>query len=179
MQPNDLVKTQATVNMKKSTITPREADGTVTVPKLVLASSSREAIGREEQQPIAISTTYPLPPPHGRRKATRYQFNSMATIRWLGVDEQIHQSFGIVRDMSISGVFVESTAPLCLNANVELEMTTPGLLDNSSRPEFQFEGKVVRAVNHNGCQGFAIAGYLSIPRLTDLDDESLSHTAMF
>src|ERR1700680_4422405 len=98
--------------MKKSTITPPhpEASGTASVPNLVFALTARDTMGQRddpwgkgERQPIAICRKNLTPPPNGRRKATRYEFNSTAAIRWLGVDEQIHQAFGIVRDISISG----------------------------------------------------------------------------
>jgi hypothetical protein len=173
----NVVKVQAMTDMKKSIIIPHPEDsGTASIPNLVFALTARDTMGqgddpceKDERQPIAISKRNLTSPPNGRRKATRYQFNSAAIIRWLGVDEQLHQAFGVVRDISTSGVFVESMAPLCLNANVELEIAAPSMQHSSSGPELQFEGKVLRAVNHKGQQGFAIAGYLYIPRLTDLD----------
>jgi len=158
-------------DMNKSTInTPPEASGMASVPKPVLALACRDTIcqrddlgERDKRQPIPISTRSSMSSPNGRRKATRYQFNASVLIRWLGVDEEIHQAFGTVRDISISGVFIETTAPLCLNANVELDIAPPSPHYSSSGPELEFEGKVVRTVDHNGRRGFAIAGSFTFP----------------
>ncbi len=164
-------------NIKKSGIEPQLEGATSTsLPQLVLPISAREAIGqfddpREHDGPQPVRG---LARTHSElRKATRYQFDSAAVIRWLGSDEQIHQAFGIVRDISTNGVFIETAAPLCLTANVELEIAPPTLQPYSSSPDLRFEGKIVRAVDHKGRQGFAIAGSLYISRLTDLDDFSL------
>jgi hypothetical protein len=165
-----LINIQAMVYMKKSTITPRpQVSRTDPVPKLTLELAGRDGIdlrndlSEKNKQPIAISTKGPVSSPNGRRKATRYQFNATVVIRWLGIDEQIHQAFGIVRDISTSGVFIETTAPLCLNANVELDIAPPSRHGSSSGPELEFEGRVVRAIDHNGQHGFAIAGAFTSP----------------
>lgn len=163
-------------NTKKSKeSTPTEVPGAASLPAMMLAFTASETIGRRknrcephDKQSVIISTQYSRSHPNGRRKATRYLFDSVAVIRWLGVDEQIHQAFGIVRDISISGVFVESTARLDLNVNIELEIAMPSPHGHSSGPNLKFEGNVVRSVNEKERQGFAVAGSLYIPRLADL-----------
>ncbi|MDW5265031.1 MULTISPECIES: PilZ domain-containing protein [Acidobacteriaceae] len=162
-------------NTKKSKGSiPPETPGEASLPTMMLAFNATESIGRrkkrretDDNQSIADFTEYSKLHPNERRKATRYLFDSAATIRWLGVDGQIHQAFGIVRDISISGVFVESTARLGLNVNIELEIAMPGSQPHSSGPDLKFEGNVVRSVNQEDQQGFAVAGSLYIPRLAD------------
>lgn len=153
----------------------QEASGAASLPTMMIEFSPGETIGREnirrdpgDISSIANFARHPKLRPNGRRKATRYLFDSVATIRWLGGDEQIHQAFGIVRDISTSGVFVESTARLGLNVNIELEIAMPSSQPHSSGPDLRFEGNVVRTVNQKERQGFAVAGSLYIPTLADL-----------
>jgi hypothetical protein len=163
-------------NIKKSKgSTSQEAPGAASLPTMMLAFCPGETIdqGNNSHDPAEIQSItnfsrYPKPRQNGRRKATRYLFDSAATIRWLGVDEQIHQAFGIVRDISTNGVFVESTAGLGLNVNVELEIAMPSSQPHLSGPDLRFEGNVVRTVSKKERQGFAVAGSLYIPTLADL-----------
>jgi len=158
--------------IRTSTNTFRQtATTSASTPELVLAVSNPQAIGRAddlreqaEEQPVAIPRRDQMIPAQELRKATRYQFNSAAVIRWLGADEQIHQAFGIVRNISVSGVYIESTAPISMYANVELEIAAPNLQSISSGPDLNFEGRVVRAVEQGRKKGFAIAGALYVSR---------------
>jgi hypothetical protein len=149
------------------------------VSKPFLADSDPQSIGRTdglcvlrehaEEQPGAIVDSPPRPPLQELRKATRYQFNSAAVMRWLGSDDRIHQSFVIVRNISVNGVYLESTAALSMNINVELEITSPNPRSRSSRPELNFEGKIVRVVDQNGQRKFAVAGWFYISSEAELD----------
>jgi hypothetical protein len=96
------------------------------------------------------------------RKATRYHLTSPATIRWLGADKNTHEAFGIVRNMSIGGLFVETAAQLRLGANVEVEITPRGVRPNMWGPDLRFEGRVVRIQSQVDTPGFAIVGFMSI-----------------
>jgi PilZ domain len=78
-----------------------------------------------------------------QRRARRYRLGPVATIRWLGTDGIRHEAYGKVCDLSICGVYVETSARLRLSEIVELEMTPPDL--RLSGPEMRFEGEVVRA----------------------------------
>lgn len=163
-------------NTKKSKgIASQEAPAAASLPTMMIEFSPDETISQENKrrdlgdiQSIANFTRHLKSPHNRRRKATRYLFDSAATIRWLGEDEQIHQAFGIVRDISTSGVFVESTAKLSLSVNVELEIAMPSSQPHSSGPDLRFEGNVVRTVSQKEIQGFAVAGSLYIPTLADL-----------
>ena len=108
----------------------------------------------------------PMNLPQELRKATRYQFNSAAVIRWLGSDKQIHQAFGIVRNISVSGVYVETTATISIHTKVEIEIAAPSLQFGSSRPELNFEGSVIRSGRQESKYGVAIAGSLSFSKET-------------
>jgi hypothetical protein len=96
------------------------------------------------------------------RKATRYHLTSTAVIRWLGTDQVLHEAEGVVRDISTCGVFIESTAPLLLRANVELEITASNLRPCAAGPSLHFEGRVVRTEKYRKRLGFAVAGFLSV-----------------
>jgi hypothetical protein len=151
----------------------------VSTSTLFLAASNPQAIGRTddlralrepaEEQPVAIVESQPRPPLQELRKATRYQFNSAAVMRWLGSDDETHQSFAIVRNISVNGVYVESTAPLSMDINVELEIMLPNPRSKSSRPELNFEGKIVRVVDQNGRREFAVAGWFYISSEAELE----------
>ena len=157
----------------------QKTSGEASAPALFLAASNPEAIGhaddlrahreQTEEKPAAIEESHSKPPFQELRKATRYQFNSAAVMRWLGSDGQIHQSFVIVRNISVNGIYVESTASLSMNINVELEIMPPNPRSKSPRAEFNFEGKIVRVVDQNGQREFAIAGWFYISREAELD----------
>jgi PilZ domain-containing protein len=108
--------------------------------------------GGPETQPTSSVTE--------RRNAQRYQLGPVATIRWLGADGIFHEAHGTVRDLSISGVYVESSAELRLTEIVQLEMTPPDL--RLYGPEMEFAGKVVRAEKRLGRRGYAVAGRLHL-----------------
>ena len=158
---------------KKPIIVPHtETPGAVSTPNVDLALIFHQAIAprgsRHEllkKQAIATEAANAAPRSGESRKATRYRLTSAVVIRWLGTDGKIHEAFGAVRDISTCGIFVESTAQLRLTINVELEITPPGLRPNASGPELHLEGKVVRTETHQGKEGFAVAGFLSISRL--------------
>jgi hypothetical protein len=95
-----------------------------------------------------------------RRNAQRYQLEPVATIRWVGTDGIFHEAHGSVCDLSICGVYVESSVALHLSEIVELEMSPPDLQPNTRGPEMRFEGKVVRAEKRLGRRGYAVAGLL-------------------
>ena len=94
--------------------------------------------------------------PSELRKATRYQLTSTAVIRWLGTDQVLHEAEGVVHDISTCGVFVESTAPLLLRANVELEIAPSNLQLCGAGPSLHFEGRVVRTEKYRKRLGFGI-----------------------
>lgn len=123
-------------------------------------NQSKDLKEQTEEQPDEILKRAPMNLPQELRKATRYQFNSAAVIRWLGPDNHIHQAFGIVRNISVSGVYVETTATISIHTNVELEIAAPSLQAGSSRPELNFEGRVIRSAQQERRYGVAIAGSL-------------------
>lgn len=95
-----------------------------------------------------------------RRNAQRYQLEPVATIRWVGTDGIWHEAYGTVRDLSICGVYVESSAALRLSEIVKLEMTPLDLQPDTRGPAMYLEGKVVRAEKRLGRRGYAVAGLL-------------------
>jgi len=99
-----------------------------------------------------------------RRRARRFPVCSPATIRWLGKDAVLHEAFGMVRDMSTSGLFVEAALPLRPNSNVELEIVPFGMHAEDSKTELHFEGKIVRTETASR-RGFAVAGFLWLAKL--------------
>jgi hypothetical protein len=98
------------------------------------------------------------------RKATRYELNCAAIIRWLGSDGAIQEAIGTVCDISTCGVFIQNTASLQVSNNVEIEIVAPGLRPNSPGPELRFEGNVVRSEKSEGKEGIAVAGFLSVSK---------------
>lgn len=82
----------------------------------------------------------------------------MATIRWVGADRIRRQAPGSVCDLSISGVYLETSAELRLTQIVRLEMTPPDMPRYG--PEMRFEGRVVRTEKRLGRLGYAVAGRL-------------------
>jgi hypothetical protein len=84
----------------------------------------------------------------------------VATIRWVGTDGIRHEAYGAVCELSICGVYVETSATLRLSEIVKLEMTPPDLRPDTSGPEMHLEGKVVRAEKRLGRRGYAVAGLL-------------------
>ena len=94
------------------------------------------------------------------RKAQRYKLKSAAKIRWVGTDGILHEAYGSVSNLSMCGVYVESSAALRLSEIVKLEMTPPDLPPDTTGPEMHLEGKVVRAEKRLGRRGYAVAGLL-------------------
>ena len=136
---------------------------------LDLAHTARETIAQQGNRGKLLQQQTILVGPRGRmstavelRKATRYQLTSVAVIRWLGEDEEIREASGVVRDISTCGVYVETTAPLPLSTNVELEITPPNLQPYGSGPSLHFEGRIVRTERHSTRAGFAVAGFLYV-----------------
>jgi PilZ domain len=93
-----------------------------------------------------------------QRRALRYRLEPVATIRWLGTDGIRHEAHGTVCDLSICGLYVETSATLRLSEIVELEMTPPDL--RLHEPEMRFKGEVVRAEKSLGRPVYAVAGLL-------------------
>jgi hypothetical protein len=136
-----------------------------------LAAPPKNPSEHRQSNLVVLHPGNDMPAPVELRKAARYQFDSPAVIRWLCADEHIHQAFAIVRDIAISGVFFESTALINLNANIELDIAPPSLHPHSGL-EFYFEGRVIRAENRGGRNGFAVAGSLQISSDPGLDSHS-------
>ena len=165
------------IDDKKPMIVPRPAVPPAAQPPAVdLAQTTRKAIVSQgsrpellQRQAIAAEARKPMQRVTELRKATRYRLTSAAVIRWLGADDKIHEAFGLVHDISTCGVFVESTVPLRLTTNVELEITPPTLQPNASGLELRFEGKIVRAEKRKERAGFAVAGFLYVSRPGDPD----------
>jgi hypothetical protein len=82
-------------------------------------------------------------------------------MRWLGSDGVVHEAFGVVRDISTCGLFVEADLPLRTNSNVELEIAPFGMQPETLKTELHFEGKIVRKERN----GFAVAGFLWLAKL--------------
>ena len=78
----------------------------------------------------------------------------------MGTDGIRHEAYGTVRDLSICGIYVESTATLPLSEIVKLEMTPPDQRPDTRGPAMHLEGKVVRAEKRLGRRGYAVAGLL-------------------
>jgi hypothetical protein len=156
-------------NKKPSNISRLVAPNVAHSRPLELAPTAREAIVQQgnrgkllKQQTILVESRGRMSTAAELRKVTRYQLTSVAVIRWLGEDEDLREASGVVRDISTCGVYVESTAPLPLSANVELEITPPNLQPYGSGPNLHFEGRVVRTERHSTRMGFAVAGFLYV-----------------
>ena len=100
-----------------------------------------------------------------RRRARRFLVCTPATIRWLGRGDVVHETVGMVRDISTGGLFVEAVLSIKRNNNVELEIVPFGLGSENNKTELHFEGKVVRSEQKGLRPGFAVAGFLWLAKL--------------
>jgi hypothetical protein len=143
------------------------------LPKLATALATCEAASLRDDRSVQYGRQLLVipskPAAEELRKAARYQFETTTVIRWLGSDQQIRQALGVVRDISITGVFVENPAPIPIHANVELDIALPSSQPSSYRLVLNFEGRVVRADCRDGRKGFAVAGCLHIASNSSID----------
>ena len=111
--------------------------------------------------PQSCSSVNGIPQEREQRRARRFPVCSPATMRWLGSDGVVHETAGVIRDISTCGLFVEADAPLRTNNNVELEITPFGMQPETPKTELHFEGRIVRKER----DGFAVAGFLWLAKL--------------
>ncbi|MGA3166779.1 MAG: PilZ domain-containing protein [Terriglobia bacterium] len=93
------------------------------------------------------------------REHHRYRLRVPVMFFWKDARDTQHEGIGLTRDISVRGVFVFTTSPLPLDANIKLKALLP--LGGQVLPVRIFgQGQVVRVEPAPGSlpAGFAVAG---------------------
>jgi hypothetical protein len=94
-----------------------------------------------------------------RRAAVRYRLLAPAIIRWTDASGAEREDLGRTRDISTSGAFLSSHAPLPVGTTVGLEIHLPPLERNTlQRVRLDSTGKVIRVAEMARRAGFAVSG---------------------
>lgn len=96
-----------------------------------------------------------------RRRHKRFQLGVPVVVSWQDAQQVQHEGAGLTRDVSVNGLFVLTSSPPPLQAEIKFKVFFPPV-DRVAKPQrIHGEGQVVRveAIKHHAARrGYAVAG---------------------